>query len=46
MNADRLAYWLIGNYLLVGAAYAWQGDWWRMVYWTGAVLIVVATVKM
>lgn len=43
---DWLAYWLVGNYILVGLAYAWDGQWWRVVYWLGAVLIVTATVRM
>lgn len=41
-----LSYWLIGNYVLVGVAYAYQRDWWRLLYWLGAICIVLATVKM
>lgn len=43
---DYLTFWLIGNYVLIGAAYAWQKDWDRLLYWFGAVCIVTATVRM
>ena len=43
---DYLAWWLIGNYVLVCLAYAYQGDGWRVLYWAGAILIVTATVQM
>lgn len=43
---DRLAWWLIANYVLVGLAYGWAGDWPRVLYWAGATLIVTATVWM
>jgi hypothetical protein len=43
---DALAWWLVGNYVLVGLAYGWAGDWWRVCYWAGAILIVTATVMM
>ena len=45
-RANWLAIWLLGNYFVVGCAYAWQGDWWRVLYWAGAMGIVLATVKM
>ena len=45
-RADYLACWLLVNYAVVGLAYAWQGDYWRAMYWTGAILIVTATVGM
>jgi hypothetical protein len=41
-----LTYWLLLNYLAIGGWYAWQGDWARVEYWTGALLIVHATTVM
>ena len=43
---DSLTYWLLFNYALIGVAYAWDGDWPRVQYWVGAMLIVGATVRM
>ena len=43
---DKLAWWLVANYVVVGAAYAFSGDWVRVMYWAGAILIVTATVMM
>ena len=43
---DWLSYWLICNYFAVGVAYGIQGDYWRILYWFGAVCIVLATVNM
>ena len=44
--ADYLALWLVANYIVIGVAYAWAGDWMRVMYWVGAGLIVTATVGM
>ena len=44
--ADYLALWLVANYIVIGGAYAWAGDWMRVMYWVGAGLIVTATVGM
>jgi hypothetical protein len=41
-----LTYWLLVNYLVIGGWYAWHGDWARVEYWTGALLIVHATTVM
>ena len=43
---DYLVWWLVANYMAVGCAYAWAGDWPRVAYWAGAILIVTATVQM
>lgn len=43
---DYLTYWLLFNYAVIGLAYAWDGDWNRVQYWVGAILIVYATVRM
>ena len=44
--ADYLALWLVANYVVIGVAYALAADWWRVLYWVGAGLIVMATVGM
>ena len=44
--ADYLALWLVANYVVIGGAYAWSGDYWRVLYWVAAGLITVATVGM
>lgn len=44
--ADKLALWLVFNYVLVGIAYGLQRDWWRVLYWIGAVCIVFSTIML
>ena len=46
MNGKTLAWWLVFNYIIVGLAYAYEGDYWRLLYWTGAICIVTATIMM
>lgn len=46
MKQHALAYWLCGNYVLVGVWYAVQKDWPRVLYWFGALCIVGATTVM
>lgn len=43
---DWLSYWLMGNYVVIGVAYAYEGEYWRVLYWAGAMMIVWATVRM
>lgn len=43
---DGLCYWLMAQYAVIGAVFAYEGDYWRCLYWAGAIMIVLATVRM
>ena len=44
--ADWLVVALTVQYAAVGVLYGRQGDWWRLVYWLGAVAINVAILRL
>lgn len=46
MIGDRFVLLLIFQYFLISIAYAYQGFYFKSLYWVGAILISIAVLKM
>lgn len=42
MMGDRLSVVLIGFYMVLAGIYGYEGQWWKVLYWTSAAGIVTA----
>jgi len=43
---DLLVKCLIAEYTVIAIAYGWQGDWSRLTYWLGAIILNVGFLTM
>lgn len=44
--ADWFVLLLLVQYVGVSLLYAWVGDWWRFLYWAGAVALNLAVLRI